>query len=125
MEAEYEGKFGYDLKKSTFSINLLHTNANDTIVVCDLPRPKLLTVEVKHFKFLRDEDGFWNGIKPEERAAHMAIMEQEVRLSLIKGGYANDVGKRTKENFEEIIRKSFQFTNAPAMTNAIEFRVSK
>ncbi len=70
---EFRARGGLDLgRRSRILIK-------EDVIIVELPEPEVLSVELQEVQFLRDVDGLWNRIRPEEREEHVNTLLQRAR----------------------------------------------
>lgn len=73
-----------------------------------LPNIKLLSVEMRDFKVLKDQNGWWNNITVEEKNRAMDELQMEVRLELLKKANGDDL--ELQNSLRSMVSQTF--TNA-------------
>jgi hypothetical protein len=104
LRGEFQVKAGFDLKEE-FAINIddvrvAPNTSTKQRVTMRLPEAKLLSVEMKNYSVVTDENGWWNKITLEDRTNAVNALQQDARLA------AEQAGIRTKsqETIEKQIR---------------------
>ncbi len=103
---EYKGKFrakaGYDLTQP-FSIDI---SADGKTIRAHMPSTRINSVEQLKLEVIRDENGVWNKITPQEREQALNALLQNARASLEKIDILKEADKAFMSQLEEAIRKS-------------------
>jgi len=63
VQGVFTAKAGFDLRQP-FRIDI---ETRPLRVVAQVPPPKLLSIDMKDYKVLKDEDGWWNSVTPQDR----------------------------------------------------------
>lgn len=103
---EYKGKFrakaGYDLTQP-FSIDI---SADGKTIRAHMPSARINSVEQLKMELIKDENGLWNKISPQEREQALNALLQNARTSLEKSDILKEADKAFMSQLEEAIRKS-------------------
>lgn len=75
VRAEFAVTAGFSFKSHGCNVSI---EENPLRIVANFPKPKILSVTMKSFEILRDEDGLLNKIKPEEREQAIRGLTPEV-----------------------------------------------
>jgi hypothetical protein len=107
------GKLGF----SDFKVDKTMTK-KDTSTVVTFPKPKLLSMEVKHLKF-ESENALWlNDVSDSERAALFNKAQEQLRQKILKESINHLQAKANVRNF---IKKIFEFSNDSVSVRFDEF----
>lgn len=112
LRGEFIAKAGFDLHES-FTIDILQPSSGELSVQVILPKPRLLSLEMKQYSVAKDESGFWNFITAEDREHAVNAMQHEVRASVEQ----SDMMERVKTEMERRIREIITQRSAGAVSN--------
>jgi hypothetical protein len=97
VECDFVVQTGFDLAKP-FVIDVANDGATLRVT---LPPARVLGVDVRSVRFLRDEDGLWNKLTPADRESALRDLRQSVELNARK----SDLLKATRELAEKQLKK--------------------
>ncbi len=80
IEATFTARAGFDLT-DPFRIEIDPRTGN---LGANLPAPKILAIGMSNVRVLRDEDGLWNKLTPEDRQKAFGELEQKAREQFAK-----------------------------------------
>ena len=109
LTGDYSVKAGFDLR-DRFTIQI---DQKTGMILADFPSPTVLSVELKRFATVEDEDGWWNKLGPEDRAAAVNGMNAAARRSALQTNIleeARDSVKHRLENYEAAGKLRWQIT---------------
>lgn len=94
----FEAKSGFDLNQK-FTI---HISEDEATVI--LPHPKLLSLEsLGDIKF-KDEHGWWNPIKSEDRTAAINAFNNDAKRYAVQADFVNDARQAFETKIREIMK---------------------
>ncbi|MBC8043625.1 MAG: DUF4230 domain-containing protein [Rhizobacter sp.] len=96
----YTAKAGFDLREQ-FKLTV---SERPLRVVAELPEPKLLSLELKDYKVVQDEDGFWNKIRPEEREDAVRQMQVLARNKAMTSGILTDARTMLQSQVRDVVQ---------------------
>jgi hypothetical protein len=103
---EYKGKFiakaGYDLTKP-FSIDI---SEDGKTIRAHMPPARINSVEQLKMEMIKDENGLWNKISPQEREQATNALLQDARTSIGKSDILKEADEAFMRQLDEAIRKS-------------------
>jgi hypothetical protein len=94
----FEAKAGFDLNQK-FSIHINEENA--TVI---LPHPKLLSLESMGDIKFKDEHGWWNPIRPEDRTAAINAFNMDAKRYAAEAEFVKDAQKAFETKIREIMK---------------------
>lgn len=97
VQGDFRARAGLDLSRQTRILVSEHR------IVVELPEPEVLTVELEELKFIRDNDGLWNRIRPEERQEHLNILMSRARETAERLLPADEIKESARQMFSEIL----------------------
>lgn len=97
IQAVFTAKAGFDLREP-FRIDI---ETRPLGVVAWMPPPKLLSIDMKEYRVVKDEDGWWNSVTPKDREdavrqIRAEAIEKAERSGLLEASRA-DVEARIRE----------------------------
>jgi hypothetical protein len=105
LKGRFIAKAGYDLTKP-FSIDI---SEDGKTITANMPPARINSVEQLKMEVIKDENGIWNKISPQEREQAMNALLQDARKSIEKSGILDEADKAFMRQLEEVLRK-----NAPS-----------
>lgn len=102
LKGRFIAKAGYDLTKP-FSIDI---SKDGKIIRANMPLARVNSVEQLKMEVLKDENGLWNKISPQEREQAMNALLQDARKSIEKSDILEEADKAFMRQLEGAIRKS-------------------
>lgn len=100
----YIAKGGFDLSSNaTFGVDIDHKTMR---MVASLPEPKLLSCEQKEFSIVRDENGYWNKLKPEDRQTAINGLNKAAEQNSIQGGLLPDAKAAMGTTITKVLQDS-------------------
>jgi hypothetical protein len=94
----FEAKAGFDLNQK-FSIHINEENA--TVI---LPHPKLLSLESMGDIKFKDEHGWWNPIRPEDRTAAINAFNMDAKRYAAEAEFVKDAQQAFETKIREIMK---------------------
>ena len=110
IEATFTGKAGFDLEEP-FRV---HLDPLTKGVSADLPPPKLLALSMSEVRVLKDEDGLWNKLTPEDREKAFAALDVEARRAMLNSGLLAQARQSIEARIRELLQRgsqNFQFVS--------------
>lgn len=102
LKGSFVGKAGYDLVQP-FSIDIA---ADGKTIRAHMPPVQINSVEQVKMEVMKDENGIWNKISPQEREQGINALLGQARKSLEKSGILREADEAFTRQLEEAIRKS-------------------
>jgi hypothetical protein len=103
---EYKGKFiakaGYDLTKP-FSIDI---SEDGKTIRAQMPPARINSVEQLKMEVIKDENGLWNKISPQEREQATNALLKDARTNIEKSDILDDADEAFIRQLEDAIRKN-------------------
>ncbi len=105
LRCPYRVKAGFKLTESGVDIRIKnHWFSRRVAIEADMPEPVILSVDAGRLEILKEDDGYWNKIKKEDR--ELALVEMRVKASneARKAGIKDDVQRLVEEKIRQSIR---------------------
>lgn len=102
LEGEFTAKAGFDLRKP-FTLSV---DEKSHEVTARMPEPELLSVELRHYKIIADEDGWWNTISAQDREDALNALLVSARERERSSGILTEAQKALDRQLEELLKKS-------------------
>ncbi len=96
LNGDYSVKAGFDLR-DRFAIQV---DQKSGAIVADFPSPKILSVELKNLSVTEDQDGWWNKLQREDRAAAVNGMTAAARRSALQSDILREAQNAAKHRLE-------------------------
>lgn len=112
IEAAFTARAGFDLT-DTFRIEIDPRTGN---LGATLPAPKILSVGMSDVRVLRDEDGLWNRLTPEDRQKAFAALEKKAREQFEQSDLVHaalDAGERRVRELMDQAGERIRLENPP------------
>lgn len=103
LRAAFNVKAGFDLRAARFSVTL---DPGLKKARLELPRPKVLSMEMVHYEVLADRSGWWNRIDEPEKELAMRDMQADAKLEAIKSGILNDCREAMERELADISKRT-------------------
>ncbi|MEO6096708.1 MAG: DUF4230 domain-containing protein [Fibrobacteria bacterium] len=103
LRAVFNVKAGFDLRAARFSLDL---DPDLKHAALELPRPKVLSMEMVSYEVLADRSGWWNRISEAERELAMRDMLADAKLEAIRAGILKDCRQRMDEELAGISKRT-------------------
>lgn len=98
LESTYVAKAGFDLREA-FSVDF---DEKKKIIRVRMPRPKILSIEIKDLRVLKDHNGWWNKIQPSDREKAMREMQGDLRKNLERSDFLQQAQTNIELKLKEI-----------------------
>jgi hypothetical protein len=95
LEGSFTAKAGYDLQQP-FVISVRSDRLHVT-----LPKPQLLSFQLKEYRVVQDEDGWWNRITPQERTSAFQALQESAQRKAAASGIVIDAQRNFEERLHE------------------------
>ena len=108
LRGVYLAKYGFNLKKQNFSININEDNSNfDSVynLIFVIPEPVLLSFETDNYRIIRDRDGWWNKIDENERETAVNSVREAARKKALSLDYRNKVKDSIESQLKMMIEE--------------------
>jgi hypothetical protein len=103
LRAVFNVKAGFDLRAARFSLDL---DPDLKRAALELPRPKVLSMDMVRYDVLADRSGWWNRISEAERELAMRDMLADAKLEAIRAGILQDCRQRMEEELAVISKRT-------------------
>ena len=102
LKGRFIAKAGYDLTKP-FAIDI---SEDGKTIRAKMPPAQINSVEQLKMEVLKDENGIWNRISPQEREQAMNALLREARTSIEKSEILKEADESFMRQLEKTIRKN-------------------
>ncbi|TAE25302.1 MAG: DUF4230 domain-containing protein [Candidatus Kapaibacterium sp.] len=108
LRGEFVIKSGFDLKEE-FALNIddvqvaPNTSAKKRVTM-RLPEAKILSLEMKNYSVVTDENGWWNKITLEDRTNAVNAMQQEARTASEQAGIRTKAMSMIQRQIQDILK---------------------
>jgi hypothetical protein len=102
IQGVFTAKAGFDLREP-FRIDIERKPLH---VVAGVPPPKLLSIEMKEYKVLKDENGWWNSVTPRDREEAMRQMRAEAIDKAEHSGLLEESQASVEARIREIVERN-------------------
>jgi len=75
-------------------------------VVAWVPPPKLLSVDMKEYKVLKDEDGWWNSVTPKDREDAVRQVRADALAKAMQSGLLQEAQAGVEARIREIVERN-------------------
>jgi Protein of unknown function (DUF4230) len=99
VEADFTARAGFDLEKP-FHIEVERSGASLRIT---LPPAQILGVDLRDVRFLRDENGLWNKLTPEDREQALRELRRRVELDARKSDLPQQARAIAEKRLTELL----------------------
>ncbi|MBD1207152.1 MAG: DUF4230 domain-containing protein [Ignavibacteria bacterium] len=107
LRGEFVVKAGFDLRED-FNLNIdeekAMTHDPELRITATLPKAKILSLEMKTYKVERDENGFWNGITPQDRTNAVVALQNDARSAAESSGITQKAAQMLRERVRTIAK---------------------
>lgn len=113
VEADFAVRVGFDLGEP-FVVTIDESTGGLRIT---LPAPKVLSVEVRDVRFLRDENGFWNPLTGEDRERALRDLRERVTARVRAGDLLAQARANAEKRLADLLARNgrpVSFAPAPA-----------
>lgn len=98
LEGSYMAKAGFDLRKP-FRVTV---EGNRATVM--LPKPELLSLEMKSYKVMTDNDGWWNKINSGDRESAITAMQEQARTKAVETGILEQAKEKFQKQIDDAVK---------------------
>jgi len=112
VRGTFTAKAGFDLRKP-FEIGI---SSSPLKVTARLPEPQLLSIQMDSFEVLRDENGWWNRLREQDRTDAVTALQSIAREKAELSGILEEVRRSARERIEELVERNgalVEFANTP------------
>lgn len=102
IQGVFTAKAGFDLREP-FRIDI---ERNPLRVVSRLPPPKLLSLEMKEYKVVKDEDGWWNKVTQKDREEAVRQLRTEAIVRAERSGLLEESQASVESRIREIVQRN-------------------
>ena len=102
VQGVFTAKAGFDLREP-FRIDI---EKKPLHVVAWVPPPKLLSIDMKEYKVLRDENGWWNSVTPEDRADAVRQIRADAIDKATRSGLLEEARASVEARIREIVERN-------------------
>jgi hypothetical protein len=102
IQGVFTAKAGFDLRQP-FRIDIEEKPLH---VVARLPPPKLLSVEMKEYRVLKDENGWWNSVTPKDREEAVRQMRADAVEQATRSGLLEEAEASAEARIREIVQRN-------------------
>lgn len=102
IEATFTAKAGFDLQEP-FRIKIDPITYN---METSLPQPKILSIGMSDVRVIRDENGLWNKLTPEDRNQAFKALEQKAREQFKDSALLVETLNETEKRIREVVAAS-------------------
>jgi hypothetical protein len=105
LKGVYLAKYGFNLKKQNFTINITEDKSapqGGYNLTFNMPQPILLSLETETYRVIRDRDGWWNKIKEEDREDAVNFMLKGAKEKALTDDYRDRVKSALEEQLQLI-----------------------
>jgi len=102
IQGVFTAKAGFDLRQP-FRIDI---ERRPLRVVARVPPPKLLSIDMKGYEVLRDEDGWWNSVTPQDREEAVRQIRAEAIEKAQRSGLLEEAQASLEARIREIVERN-------------------
>ena len=102
IQGVFLAKAGFDLREP-FRIDIEKLPLR---VVTWMPRAKLLSNEMKEYKVVKDEDGWWNKVTPQDREEALRQIRAEAIVKAERSGLLEESQSSVEARIREIVERN-------------------
>jgi hypothetical protein len=102
IQVSYTAKAGFDLRQPF----LLTIHRNPLRVLTQLPPARLLSLEMKSYHVVHDEDGWWNRIVDSDRDQVMRDIQEAARRQAMNAGMLEDARNNAEASIRDIVERN-------------------
>jgi hypothetical protein len=102
IQGVFTAKAGFDLREP-FRIDI---EKRPLHVVARVPSPKLLSIEMKEYKVLKDESGWWNSVTPQDREEAVRQIRAEAIDKVARSGLLEESQASVEARIREIVERN-------------------
>jgi len=102
IQGVFTAKAGFDLREP-FRIDV---ERRPLRVVARVPPPKLLSIDMKEYKVLKDENGWWNSVTSEDRADAIRQIRAEAIDKAKRSGLLEEAQTSVETRVREIVERN-------------------
>lgn len=108
LRGVYLAKYGFNLKRQVFSINLAKDDSVSDPhyhITFNMPEPILLSFEIENYRIIQDQDGWWNKFTKTEREIAVNRLQGAAREKALSIDYRNKVRESIELQFRIMMIK--------------------
>ena len=102
VQGVFTAKAGFDLREP-FRIDI---EKDPLHVVAWVPPPRLLSIDMKEYKVLKDEDGWWHGVTRQDREAAVRQIRAEAEDKATRSGLLAEAQASVEARIREIVERN-------------------
>jgi hypothetical protein len=102
IQGVFTAKAGFDLREP-FRIDI---EKKPLHVVARVPPPKLLSIEMREYKVLKDENGWWNSVTPQDREEAVRQIRAEAIDKAEHSGLLEESQASVEARIREIVERN-------------------
>jgi hypothetical protein len=102
IQGVFMAKAGFDLR-DPFRIDI---ERHPLRVVSWMPPAKLLSIEMKEYKVVKDEDGWWNKVTPQDREEALRQIRAEAVVRAERSGLLEESRSSVEARIREIVERN-------------------
>ena len=102
VQGVFTAKAGFDLREP-FRIDI---EKRPLRVVARMPPPKILSIDMREYKVVKDEDGWWNSVTPKDREDAVRQIRAEAIKKAERSGLLEEARGTVEARLREIVHRS-------------------
>ena len=102
IRGNFTVKAGFDLREP-FTINITRYGL---AIQASLPEPRILSLEMKTYKIIRDENGWWNRVTDQDREEAFYRLRTTGRKAVQDSGILEEARGTAEERIREIVQRN-------------------
>ncbi len=103
MHGSFAVKAGFDLRSQDFA---LHFDPEKQIARLELPRPRILSLEMTEFTVVEDRSGWWNRVSELDREMALRQMKADAKLEAIEAGILEECKRELEKSLAGVFRET-------------------
>ena len=102
VQGVFTAKAGFDLREP-FRIDI---EKRPLRVVARMPPPKILSIDMREYEVVKDEDGWWNSVTPKDREDAVRQIRAEAIKKAERSGLLEEARGTVEARLREIVHRS-------------------
>ncbi len=102
IEATFTAKAGFDLSQP-FRIQI---DPETKWISAELPQPKILSIGMSDVRVIRDEDGLWNKLTPQDREEAFRALEKEAEKKIANSNLVSEALYEGEKRIQQVLKES-------------------
>ena len=102
IQGVFTAKAGFDLREP-FRIDI---EKRPLRVVARMPPPKILSIDMREYEVVKDEDGWWNSVTPKDREDAVRQIRAEAIKKAERSGLLEEARGTVEARLREIVHRS-------------------